>query len=64
MHQTVQELENPFILIHEKKISDMNLLLRALELAVTVSILILFLLIFFHVQCRVNKMPERYKLTR
>ncbi|KAA0059429.1 hypothetical protein IC582_002721 [Cucumis melo] len=29
------ELENPFILIHEKKISDMNLLLRALELAVT-----------------------------
>lgn len=41
-HQNVQELENPLILIHEKKISDMNLLLRVLELAVKVSILILF----------------------
>ncbi|KAL5579490.1 hypothetical protein UlMin_011932 [Ulmus minor] len=28
------ELENPLILIHEKKISDMNLLVRILELAV------------------------------
>ncbi|XP_022149459.1 chaperonin CPN60-like 2, mitochondrial isoform X2 [Momordica charantia] len=28
------ELENPLILIHEKKISDLNLLLRVLELAV------------------------------
>ncbi|KHN11282.1 Chaperonin CPN60-like 2, mitochondrial [Glycine soja] len=29
------ELENPFILIHDKKISDMNSLLKILELAVT-----------------------------
>ncbi|KAK7381758.1 hypothetical protein VNO80_00305 [Phaseolus coccineus] len=29
------ELENPFILIHDKKISDMNSLLKTLELAVT-----------------------------
>ncbi|XP_050918654.1 chaperonin CPN60-like 2, mitochondrial [Lathyrus oleraceus] len=29
------ELENPFILIHDKKISDMNTLLKVLELSVT-----------------------------
>lgn len=29
-----QELENPLILIHDKKISDMNLLVRVLEMAV------------------------------
>ncbi|CAI8608005.1 unnamed protein product [Vicia faba] len=29
------ELENPFILIHDKKISDMNSLLKVLELSVT-----------------------------
>lgn len=29
------ELENPFVLIHDKKISDMNSLLKTLELAVT-----------------------------
>lgn len=32
-----QELENPLILIHEKKISDMSLLVRVLELAVKVT---------------------------
>lgn len=31
-----QELENPLILIHEKKISDMTALVRVLELAVKV----------------------------
>lgn len=31
-----QELENPLILIHDKKISDMNALVRILELAVKV----------------------------
>ncbi|KAK7392610.1 hypothetical protein VNO78_21054 [Psophocarpus tetragonolobus] len=35
------ELENPFILIHDKKISDMNSLLKILELAVSVDKLIL-----------------------
>lgn len=34
--QCKQELENPLILIHEKKISDMNALVRVLELAVKV----------------------------
>ncbi|KAJ0095630.1 hypothetical protein Patl1_15730 [Pistacia atlantica] len=29
----LQELENPYILIHDKKISDMNSLVRILELA-------------------------------
>ena len=38
MHLNVQDLENPLILIHEKKISDMNLILRVLELAVEVSV--------------------------
>jgi len=32
----LQELENPLILIYDKKISDMNSLLRVLELAVKV----------------------------
>lgn len=32
-----QELENPIILIHEKKISDMNSLLKVLEAAVQVK---------------------------
>lgn len=32
----MQELENPLILIHEKKISDMHALVRILELAIKV----------------------------
>lgn len=32
-----QELEHPLILIHDKKISDMNSLVRILELAVKVN---------------------------
>lgn len=32
----LQELENPYILICEKKISDMNSLVRILELALNV----------------------------
>ena len=32
-----QKLENPLILIHDKKISDMNLLVRILELAVKIN---------------------------
>lgn len=31
-----QELENPLILIHDKKISDVNSLVRVLEMAVKV----------------------------
>lgn len=42
-----QELENPLILIHEKKISDMNLLVRVLELAV--KVIKFFHLSLFHV---------------
>lgn len=37
----LQELEHPLILIHEKKISDMTSLVRILELAVNVIIIIL-----------------------
>ncbi|KAH1237751.1 Chaperonin CPN60-like 2, mitochondrial [Glycine max] len=44
------ELENPFILIHDKKISDMNSLLKILELAVTVDKLILIQCAHFHLQ--------------
>lgn len=34
--QCKQELENPLILIHEKKISDINGLVRVLEIAIKV----------------------------
>lgn len=40
----LQELENPLILIHNKKISDLNFLVKMMEIAVQVIILeVLFL---------------------
>jgi hypothetical protein len=43
IHFTIQQLclqvfQNPLILIHDKKISDINSIIRALELAVKVSL--------------------------
>lgn len=35
----MQELEDPLILIHEKKISNLNAIVKVLELALKVSIL-------------------------
>ena len=37
MHLTLQELENPFILVHEKKISGLTAILPVLELALKVG---------------------------
>lgn len=45
-----KELENPLILIHDKKISDMNSLVRILELALKVIQLQSFLLYIFLVK--------------
>lgn len=42
-----QELENPIILIHEKKVSDMNSLLKVLEAAVKVIPSLDYLLLEF-----------------
>jgi len=36
----VQEMENPLILIHDKKISNMNSLLPVLEISIKVSLFI------------------------
>lgn len=37
-----QELENPLILIHDKKISNMDSLIKILELALKVTHILLF----------------------
>jgi len=37
---SVQEMENPLILIHDKKISNMNSLLPVLEISIKVSLFI------------------------
>lgn len=46
-----QELENPLILIYEKKISDMKSLVRILELAVKVRTRFLPLVLYFEYCC-------------
>lgn len=43
-----QELENPVILIHEKKITSLQAILPVLELVVRVSFIVLFLVFCYH----------------
>lgn len=43
-----QELENPVILIHEKKITSLQAILPVLELVVRVSSIVLFLVSCIH----------------
>lgn len=54
--QMLQELENPYILICEKKISDMNSLVRILELALNVINFFTYLLNLFFLWAMLGKL--------